>query len=53
MKKIALILFSMFFVFTGFFNVSGWPFGFGLSWYGWLKMIVGIIGLLVAFMDKK
>lgn len=53
MKKIVLILFSLLFVLDGFLHIIGWPFGFGLTWYSWVKMIIGIIGLWIAFMDKK
>lgn len=57
MKKTFLLIFSLAFVVMGFLAIIGWPYGKEVFiepiWHAWVKIIVGIIGLLVALMDKK
>ena len=57
MKKTVLIIFSLAFVVMGFLTIISWPYGVDKFiepiWHAWVKIIFGIIGLLVAFMDKN
>ena len=57
MKKSFLLIFSVIFVLMGFMAIIQFPFGPTMFiepvWHSWVKIIIGIIGLFVAFTKDK
>jgi hypothetical protein len=57
MKKTFLLVFSVLFVVMGFLAIIGWPYGVDKflepEWHAWIKIILGLIGIIVAFGKDK
>lgn len=57
MKKWFLLVFSIIFVLMGFLAIIKVPYGTTMFieplWHSWVKIIIGIIGLFVAFAKDK
>ena len=57
MKKSFLLIFSVIFVLMGFMAIIKFPYGPTVFiepiWHSWAKIIIGIIGLFVAFAKDK
>lgn len=57
MKKTFLLIFSIVFVVMGFLAIIGWPYGADKfiepMWHAWIKIVLGLIGIIVAFGKDK
>jgi hypothetical protein len=57
MKKTFLLIFSIVFVVMGFLAIIGWPYGADKFiepvWHAWTKIVLGLIGIIVAFGKDK
>ncbi|MGC9385129.1 MAG: hypothetical protein ACP5D6_11070 [Kosmotogaceae bacterium] len=52
MSKVTLIIFSLIIVIMGVLGLTGMEMATEPSWHAWLKIIIGVIGLIIGFADK-
>lgn len=52
MSKVTLIIFSLIIVVMGILGLTNMDWATDPSWYAWLKIVIGVIGLIIGFADK-